>query len=77
MTTITLQDIKAHGARAIPDHQAVYLIVNSKTKSVMVPPEEYAMLIEAMEELEDLKVAEQRKGEKTVPFATMFPQFKR
>jgi hypothetical protein len=72
MTTITLQDIKTHGAKAIPDEKVVYLIVNSQTKSVLVPPEEYETLIAAQEELEDMKAIEERKNEPTVPFAKAF-----
>ena len=77
MTTITLQDIKSHGAKAISDEKAVYLIVNSRTKSVLVPPMQYEMLIAAWEELEDVKAIEERKDEATVPFAKAFPRRKR
>lgn len=76
MTTITLQDIKSHGAGAIPDGKTVYLIVNSRVKSVLVSPSEYEMLIAAQEELEDMKAIEERKNEPTVPFATAFRQQK-
>lgn len=76
MNMITLQDIKSHGAKAIPDDRAAYLIVNSQTKSVLVPPSEYAMLIAAQEELEDRKAIEERRQEKTVPFARAFPKKK-
>jgi PHD/YefM family antitoxin component YafN of YafNO toxin-antitoxin module len=71
MTTITLQDIKTRGAKAISDEEAVYLIVNSKTKSVLVPPELYEMLMDALEELEDIKAIEERKNEQTVPFTSL------
>lgn len=77
MNTITLQDIKSHGAKAISDEQATYLIVNSQKKSVFVPPAEYEMLIAAFEELEDIKAIEERKTEPTVPFAKAFPRRKR
>ena len=72
MQTITLQSIKSRGAKAIPDNQAVYLIVNSKPKSVLLPPAEYEMLVAAFEELEDIQVIEARKHEKTVPFEKAF-----
>lgn len=71
MTTITLQDIRTRGAKAISDEKAVYLIVNSKTKSVLVPPELYEMLIDALEELEDIKAIEERKSEPTIPFTSL------
>jgi PHD/YefM family antitoxin component YafN of YafNO toxin-antitoxin module len=76
MTTITLQDIKSHGAGAIPDGKTVYLIVNSQTKSVLVPPAEYEMLMAALEELEDIKAIEERKNEPTVAFSKVFPRRK-
>ncbi len=76
MTTITLQDIKSHGARVISDDKVTYLIVNSQTKSVMVPPAEYAMLVAAQEELEDIQAIEDRKNEETIPFAEAFSQSK-
>lgn len=77
MNTITLQAIKSRGAKAIPDDRPVYLIVNSKMKSVLVPPEEYEMLIEALEELEDIKIIEERRGEKTVSLDEVFPKRKK
>ncbi len=76
MNTITLQDIKSHGAKAISDDSTTYLIVNSQTKSVMVPPDEYAMLIAAQEELEDIRAIEERKNEKTIAFSQAFPKKK-
>ncbi len=77
METITLQAIKSRGAKAIPDGHPVYLIVNSQPKSVLVPPEEYAMLVEALEELEDMKIIEERKNEKSVPWEEVFPKKKK
>ena len=74
MNTITMQSIKSRGAKAIPDNVPVYLIVNSKVKSVLVPPEEYDALIKMQEELEDIHAIEERKHEKTVPFEKVFPR---
>ena len=76
MNTITLQDLRSRGAKAIPDGRVVYLIVNSKTKAVLVPPEEYEILIEALEDLEDIKICEERKGEPTLTWEQMFPKGK-
>ncbi|MFH0770324.1 MAG: type II toxin-antitoxin system Phd/YefM family antitoxin [Candidatus Peregrinibacteria bacterium] len=73
MRTITLQNLKSRGSKAIPEGQAVYLIVNSKPKAVLLPPEEYEMLIAAMEELEDIQAIEARRSEKTVRFEKAFP----
>lgn len=74
MITITLQDIKSRGAKAIRDDRATYLIVNSKPKSVLVPPAEYEMLVEALEELEDIRAYEERKNEPTVSWNEVFPE---
>ncbi len=68
MNTVTLQDIKKKGSKALSDSDILYLIVNSKVKSAIVPIEVYNMLMEALEELEDIKAIESRKGEKTIPF---------
>ena len=72
--TITLQTIKLRGAKAIPDDHAVTLIVNSKPKSVLVPPEEYELLVRAMEDLEDIAAIESSKNEKLIPFDEAFPK---
>lgn len=77
MVTVSLQDIKSHGAKAIPDGKVVYLIVNSKTKAVLVPPAEYEMLIEALEELEDIRALEAAKNEPVVEWNEVFPHHKR
>ncbi|MBN1915690.1 hypothetical protein JW796_01685 [Candidatus Dojkabacteria bacterium] len=65
MKTISLQDLKRRGSKAIPNNEVSYLIVNSKPKSAIVPYEEYEALIEAIEELEDIKDYEARKNEKS------------
>lgn len=74
--TVTLQDIKRHGARAIPDTHAVYLIVNSQPKAVFVPPRQYEMLMEALEDFEDMLAIEERKQEKAIPLEKAFPKAK-
>lgn len=68
MQSITFQDLKTKGSKAISDSDVQYLVVNSKMKSAIVPIELYNSLMEAMEELEDLKSIEERETEKTVPF---------
>ena len=74
MDTITLQDLRSNGAKAIPDGRVVYLIVNSRTKAVLVPPAEYEALVEALEELEDIKVYGERKNEPTLSWEQVFPK---
>lgn len=73
MDSITLQTLKTKGSKSIPDEGVVYLIVNSKVKSVLVPPAQYDMLQSALEELEDIRYIEAHKNEKTVPFEKAFP----
>lgn len=76
MDTITLQTLRKKGSKAIPDGKTLYLIVNSELKSVLVPPEEYAMLQEVLEEYEDMKYIEERRHEKTVSWKAIFPKQK-
>lgn len=76
MDTITLQTLRTKGSKAIPDGKTLYLIVNSECKSVLVPPAEYAMLQEILEEFEDMKYIEERRHEKTVGWNTIFPKQK-
>lgn len=73
MKHITFQDIKTGGAKVIADDQITYLIVNSKPKSVMVPPDQYEAMMEALEELEDIRDYVARKDEKTIPLEEAFP----
>jgi len=74
MRTITLSEIKRRGSKAIPDGGPVYLIVNSKPKSVLVPVSEYESLVEALEELEDVRAVEARREEGTVRYEDAFPR---
>ncbi len=71
MTTLTLQDLRKHGAKAIPDGVS-YLIVNSETKAVLVPPDEYQLLQSALEELEDRALMTQRKDDELVTIEDIF-----
>lgn len=74
MNTITLQTLKTNGAKAISDHEVTYLIVNSKPKSVLVPPEEYEALLDMQEELEDIRDIEARRGEPLIEWTGAFPK---
>lgn len=77
MKTITLQDIKRFGSKALSKNEPLYLIVNSKPISVIVPLHEYETLIEAMEELEDILDIEASKSEKTVSYEEAFRQIEK
>ena len=72
---ITLQDIKTHGAKAISDNHPTWLIVNSKPKCVLVPPEEFEMLVDALETLEDIQACDERKHEKGIPMEEFFEKY--
>ncbi len=77
MDTITLQDIKLCGAKAIPDDRVVYLVINSKVKVAIVPLKELKMLVEACEELEDMKAIKEEKNELTVGWDEVFLEHER
>lgn len=74
MNTITLQDIKKRGSKAIPNDKVVYLIVNSKVQSVVVPPDQYEMMVDALEELEDIAYIKAHQNEETIPLDKAFPK---
>ncbi|OGK13415.1 hypothetical protein A3A93_01975 [Candidatus Roizmanbacteria bacterium RIFCSPLOWO2_01_FULL_38_12] len=71
MNAITIQDLKTRGSKAIPT-ETTFLIVHSKVKSAIVPIDEYNMLLDALEELEDIRDIEARKDEKSIPFEEVF-----
>ena len=75
MKTITMQDLKKSGAKSISGDSAVYLIVNSKPKCVMVPIKEYEMYLAALEELEDMKTIEERTDEDTIAMEEIVHEF--
>lgn len=61
--TINIQDLKTRGANVLDKTQTSYLIVNSKVEYAIVPAEEYDILLDIVEELEDIKSIEERKDE--------------
>lgn len=67
MYTLTLQDLRRNGSKAIKDDVVSYLLVNSKVKSVIVPAKHYEMMIEMLEDAEDIRLAKERLGEQTIP----------
>ncbi|MDD5103182.1 MAG: hypothetical protein PHX93_02160 [Candidatus Peribacteraceae bacterium] len=77
MNTITLQDLKSRGSKAIPDGKVVYLIVNSKVKAAIVPPDQMEALVEAFEELEDIQAIEAAKNEPLYTWEQVFPEDKK
>lgn len=71
--TITIGDLKRKGTNALPKGQPVYLLVNSRKHSVVIPAEEYETIMELLEDLDDLRVIEERKHEKSIPLEQAFP----
>ena len=66
MVTITISDIRTKGASGISDDQTSMLIVNSKPKSAIVPYDQYEMLMEAMQDLQDRIAIENRKDDEVI-----------
>ncbi len=75
--TVTLQDLKRFGTNALPKNQVAYLIVNSKPQSAIVPFAEYEELMEMIEDIDDLRVIEERKNDGFVSWEKVFPKKKR
>ena len=72
MQTLTMQDLKRHGAKALPKSGAAYVMVNSKPRSAVLPIDEYEMLVDALEELEDIKSIVEREDEETISGEMVF-----
>ena len=72
MKTITIQDIRKHGAKGIDDNDVTYLIVNSKLKCAMVPIEYFKVLEDLLEEQWAEKAYEERKDEPDIPAEKAF-----
>ena len=63
LKTLTVQDIRKRGSKAISDEELMLLIVNSKPKSVIIPHKIFDEMIEHMEDLEDLVDVYESEGE--------------
>lgn len=72
--TITIGDLKRKGTNALPKGQPVYLLVNSRKHSVVIPAEEYETMMELLEDLDDARIIEERKHEKGIALEKAFPQ---
>lgn len=73
MKTITLQDIKRFGSKALNVDGPLYLIVNSKPKSVILPVDDYESMIEMLEDFDDLRVIKERENDETISYEEAFP----
>lgn len=76
LQSTTLQEIKRRGSKALSKAGPLYIIVNSKPHSVVLPVHEYENLMELLEDYEDILAIEDRKNEKTISWEEMFPKKK-
>lgn len=67
MNVISMQDLKVKGAKALDENDHNFLTVNSKMRFAILAIEEYKRLIEAIEDLEDIRDADARIDEETIP----------
>ena len=72
INTISITDLKQNTSRVIKqiqDHgESVLILQHSKAAAVLVDPDYFNTLEEALENRMDLKAIEERKSEPTVPF---------
>lgn len=69
MNTASITDLKQNTARIIKEVQegkSVVILQRSQAAAVLVDPDYYAVLEEALETANDLKAIEERKNEPTV-----------
>jgi PHD/YefM family antitoxin component YafN of YafNO toxin-antitoxin module len=66
MNIINLSDIKRRGSKALDKNGPSYLVINSKADFVITPKDQYEALINALEEMEDIRDIEDRKNDQTV-----------
>jgi hypothetical protein len=74
---IDIRALQEKGSRVIPRKRIAHLIADGKLKSVMVPPDQFEALVEAYEDLEDIRIYEERKNEPTIPWEEAFPDRKK
>lgn len=68
MRTITIQELKSRGAKSLSDDEPTILIVNSKPKAAIVPMQFFHAYEDALEDLHDIRLAEERENEPSIPF---------
>jgi PHD/YefM family antitoxin component YafN of YafNO toxin-antitoxin module len=75
--TITLQEIKSRGSKALDSSEPLYLIVNSKPKYVIMSVEEYEARVEYIEDLEDSLDIIRSKDDPTVDARELFAELEK
>ena len=61
--TVTIQDIKKRGGKAISDDEITMIIINSKPKGYILPPAVYEEIMEYLEDMEDALEVQKRLNE--------------
>ena len=72
INTVSITDLKQNTSKVIGkvrnEGKSVVILQRSKAAAVLVDPDYYDILEEALEDLIDLKSIEERKNDKTVAF---------
>lgn len=76
INTVSITDLKQNTSKVIGkvknEGKSLIVLQRSKVAAVLVDPEYYDILEEALEDLADLKAVEERKGDTTVDFDKYF-----
>lgn len=76
INTISITDLKQNTAKVIEkvkeESKSLVILQRSKAAAVLVNPDYYDILEEALEDLADLKAIEERKNDATVAFDEYF-----
>ncbi|MBI4008663.1 type II toxin-antitoxin system Phd/YefM family antitoxin [Candidatus Roizmanbacteria bacterium] len=81
ITTVSITDLKQNSAQIIKKLQqegkSVVILQRSHAAAVLVDPDYYAILEEALETANDIKAIEERKNEPTVSFGEVAKKLNR
>lgn len=76
INTISITDLKQNTASVVKkvkeSGRPHFILQRSEVAAVLVDPEKYQILEQALEDMEDLQAIEKRKDEPTVPFEKYF-----
>lgn len=76
INTVSISDLKQNTASVIKMvkgvGKSIVVLQRSKPAAVLVDPDFYQLLEEALEDMADLKAIEERKNEPTIPFDEYF-----
>ncbi|OGY12588.1 MAG: hypothetical protein A3A58_03435 [Candidatus Blackburnbacteria bacterium RIFCSPLOWO2_01_FULL_41_27] len=76
LNTVSITNLKQNTADVIEklkkDGVSILVIQRSEPAAVLVDPEHYETLVEALEDIEDIRDIEARKNEPAIPFDKYF-----